>query len=176
MADTLKASPGGRSRARASALATNNSGDDRDQQFDLLTAALLGAAVGAAVTLLFRTGPSGRRPISPMLSAAGRGARFAGMAGLQGARWAGEQAAPGAQWMAEQGAEGARWAGKRTARGYRAARDRGSEIVDDLPIDDMTESVREYVDSAREAINNVVREEMSDLRKAVRRQRKRIGI
>jgi gas vesicle protein len=154
----------------------NNSDEDRDQQFDLLTAALLGAAVGAAVTLLFRTGPSGRRPITPVLSAAGRGARFAGVAGLEGARWAGERATPGAQWLAEQGREGAKWASKRTARGYRAARERGSELIDDLPLDDVAESVREYVDSAREAINDVVREEMSDLRKAVRRQRKRIGI
>jgi hypothetical protein len=32
------------------------------------------------------------------------------------------------------------------------------------------------VDGAREAINDVVRAEMNDLRKAVRRQRKRIGI
>ncbi|HYN80252.1 MAG TPA: hypothetical protein VES88_02015 [Gemmatimonadaceae bacterium] len=177
MADTLKASQGGRSRARASAPATNNSDDeDREQQFDLLTAALIGAAVGAAVTLLFRTGPSGRRPIAPMIGAAGRGARYAGIAGLEGARWAGEQAAPGARWMAEHGREGARWAGKRTARGFRVARDRGAELIDDLPLDDVTDSVREYVDSAREAINNVVREEMTDLRKAVRRQRKRIGI
>jgi gas vesicle protein len=154
----------------------NNSGDDREQQFDLLTAALLGVAVGAAVTLLFRTGPSGRRPIGPVLGAAGRGARLAGIAGLEGARWAGERAAPGARWVADQGLEGARWAGKRTAKGYRVARDRGEELIDDLPIDEVSESVREYVDSAREAINNVVREEMSDLRKAVRRQRKRIGI
>ena len=176
MADTLKASPAGRSRARASAPAMNNSDDDREQQFDLLTAALLGAAVGAAVTLLFRTGPSGRRPIGPVIGAAGRGARWAGVAGLEGARWAGERAAPGARWAADQGREGARWAADRTARGYRAARERGAEIVDDLPIDDVADSVREYVDTAREAINDVVREEMSDLRKAVRRQRKRIGI
>ncbi len=155
---------------------TNNSDDDREQQFDLLTAALLGAAVGAAVTLLFRTGPGGRRPIGPIIGAAGRGARFAGIAGLEGARWAGDRAAPGARWVAEQGREGARWAGKRTARGYRAAQEKGAEMIDDLPLDDVAESVREYVDSAREAINDVVREEMSDLRKAVRRQRKRIGI
>ena len=104
MADTLKASQGGRSRTRASAPVTNNSDDeDREQQFDLLTAALLGAAVGAAVTLLFRTGPSGRRPIAPVVGAAGRGARYAGLAGLEGARWAGERAAPGARWMAEHG-------------------------------------------------------------------------
>jgi hypothetical protein len=137
---------------------------------------LLGAAVGAVVTLLFRTGPGGRRPISPVLSVAGRGARLAGMAGVQGVRWAGERAAPGARWAAEQGREGARWAGERTSRGYRAARDRGAELVDDLPLDDVADSVREYVDSAREAINDVVREELTDLRKAVRRQRKRIGI
>jgi len=111
-----------------------------------------------------------------VIGAAGRGARYAGLAGLEGARWAGEQAAPGARWIAEHGREGARWAGKRTARGYRVARDRGAELVDDLPLDDVADSVREYVDSAREAINNVVREEMTDLRKAVRRQRKRIGI
>ena len=165
MADTLKTSPAGRSRARASAHATNNSDDDREQQFDLLTAALMGAAVGAAVTLLFRMGPSGRRPIGPIVGAAGRGAR-----------WAGERAAPGARWAADQGREGAAWAAKRTARGYRAAKERGAELVDDLPLDDVADSVREYVDTAREAINDVVREEMSDLRKAVRRQRKRIGI
>jgi hypothetical protein len=128
------------------------------------------------VTLLFRMGPSGRRPIGPIVGAAGRGARWAGLAGLEGARWAGERAAPGARWAADQGREGAAWAAKRTARGYRAAKERGAELVDDLPLDDVADSVREYVDTAREAINDVVREEMSDLRKAVRRQRKRIGI
>jgi gas vesicle protein len=154
----------------------SNSDDDRDQQFDLLTAALLGAAVGAVVTLLFRVGPSGRRPISPVIGAAGRGARLAGLAGLEGARWAGERAAPGARWMADQGRESAKWAAKRTARGYRAAQERGADLMDDLPLDDVADSVREYVDTARDAINDVVRAEMSDLRKAVRRQRKRIGI
>jgi hypothetical protein len=154
----------------------NNSDEDREQQFDLLTAALLGAAIGAVVTLLFRTGPAGRRPIAPVLSAAGRGARLAGLAGLEGARWAGDRAGPGARWVAEHGREGARWAGQRTARGYQTARDRGAGLIDDLPLDDVADSVREYVDSAREAINDAVREELTDLRKAVRRQRKRIGI
>jgi gas vesicle protein len=155
----------------------NNSDDEhREQQYDLLTAALIGAAVGAVVTLLFRTGPSGRRPVGPLISATGKGARLAAMGGLAGARWAGERAAPGARWMADQGREGARWAGKNSSRAYRAARDRGAELIDDMPLDDVADSVREYVDTAREAINDVVRQEMSDLRKAVRRQRKRIGI
>ena len=175
MADTLKAAPSGRSRARASVRETN-SDEEREQQFDLLTAALLGAAVGAVVTLIFRTGPSGRRPISPILGATGRGARLAALAGLEGARWAGDRAAPGARWVADRGRDGARWAGEQSARGYRAARERGEELVDSIPVDDIADSVRDYVDNAREAINDVVRAEMNDLRKAVRRQRKRIGI
>jgi gas vesicle protein len=175
MADTLKATPSGRSRARASVRETSSE-EDRDQQFDLLTAALLGAAVGAVVTLIFRTGPSGRRPISPVISATGRGAKWAALAGLEGARMMGDRAAPGARWMAERGAEGARWAGKQSRRGYRAARERGEDLVESIPVDDIADSVREYVDGAKEAINDVVRSEMNDLRKAVRRQRKRIGI
>ena len=153
-----------RSRARASVRETNTD-EGREQQFDLLTAALLGAAVGAVVTLMFRSGPSGRRPIGPLLSATGKGAKWAALAGLEGARWAGDRATPAA-----------RWAGERSAKGYRVARERGEELVDSLPVDEVAESVREYVDGAREAINDVVRAEMNDLRKAVRRQRKRIGI
>ena len=164
MTDTLKATPSGRSRARASVRATNTE-EEHEQQFDLLTAALLGAAVGAVVTLMFRSGPSGRRPIGPLLSATGKGAKWAALAGLEGARWAGDRATPAA-----------RWAGERSAKGYRVARDRGEELVDSIPVDEMADSVREYVDGAREAINDVVRAEMNDLRKAVRRQRKRIGI
>jgi hypothetical protein len=171
----LKATPSGRSRARASVRETT-SDDEREQQFDLLTAAVLGAAVGAVITLIFRTGPSGRRPISPVLSATGKGAKWAALAGLEGARWAGDRAAPGARWAAERGRDGARWAGEKSARGYRAARERGEELADSIPVDDIADSVREYVDGAREAINDVVRAEMNDLRKAVRRQRKRIGI
>ena len=111
-----------------------------------------------------------------MLSATGKGAKWAALAGLEGARWAGEQGSPGARWVADRGRDGARWAGKQSARGYHAARERGEELVEAIPVDDIADSVREYVDGAREAINDVVRAEMTDLRKAVRRQRKRIGI
>lgn len=78
--------------------------------------------------------------------------------------------------MADKGRDGARWAGKRSAKGFRAARDRGEDLIDAIPLDDIGDSVREYVDGAREAINDVVRAEINDLRKSVRRQRKRIGI
>lgn len=137
----------------------------REQQLDLLTAAIIGAVVGAGITLLFRTGPSGKRPIRPALELAGRGARMGGMAGLAGARWAGGRAA-----------EGARWAAPYAERGWRTAREKGEELIDRIPIDEMTEQVRDYVDHAREAINEVVSDELKDLRKAVRRQRKKIGI
>ena len=72
--------------------------------------------------------------------------------------------------------EGVRWAGPRAKRGLRTAMERGSELVDRIPVDDVVEQVRDYVDTARDAINNAVKDELDDLRKAVRRQRKRIGI
>jgi hypothetical protein len=72
--------------------------------------------------------------------------------------------------------EGARWASPRVKRGFRTAVDRGGELIDRIPVDDVVDQVRDYVDTAREAINDTVRDELSDLRKAVRRQRKRIGI
>lgn len=100
-----------------------------------------------------------------MLDLAGRGARIGGVAGLAGARWAGGRAA-----------EGARWAAPYAERGWQTARDKGGELVDRIPFDDMAEQVREYVGHAREAINDVVSDELKDLRKAVRRQRKKIGI
>lgn len=137
----------------------------REQQFDLLTAALIGAAVGATITLLVRRGPSGRRPVGPLVRYAGRGAALAGVAGLEGAKWAGGRAA-----------EGARWAAPRARRGFNSAVERGGELLERIPVDEVIDQVRDYADTARDAINDVVKDELNDLRKAVRRQRKRIGI
>ncbi|MFL5553616.1 MAG: hypothetical protein ACJ770_12515 [Gemmatimonadaceae bacterium] len=150
--------------------------EEREQQYDLLTAALIGAAVGAGVTLLLRRGPSGRRPVGPLVRYAGRGAALAGMAGLGGARWAGDRGLDGARWAGERAMEGARWAGPRAKRGFKAAMERGEDLIDRIPLDDVVEQVREYVDSAKDAINDAVKDELNDLRKSVRRQRKRIGI
>ena len=150
--------------------------EEREQQYDLLTAALIGAAVGAGITLLMRRGPSGRRPVGPLIRYAGRGAALAGLAGMQGARWAGPRVMEGARWAGERAMDGARWAGPRAKKGFKTAVERGGDLVDRIPFEEATESVREYVDTAREAINDAVRDELNDLRKAVRRQRKRIGI
>jgi hypothetical protein len=98
------------------------------------------------------------------------------MAGLEGAKWAGSRGIDGARWAGSRAAEGARWAAPRAKRGFRTAVERGEELVDRIPVDEVVDQVREYVDTAREAINDVVKDELNDLRKAVRRQRKRIGI
>jgi hypothetical protein len=107
---------------------------------------------------------------------AGRGAALAGLAGFQGAKWAGGRGMEGARWAGDRAAEGARWAAPRAKRGFNTAVERGEDLIERIPVDDMVEQVRDYVDTARDAINNVVKDELTDLRKAVRRQRKRIGI
>src|SRR5688572_33338341 len=87
MATTIPMRPKQGPRVRESAL---DGGTGRDAQYDLLTAALIGAAIGATATLLLRRGPSGRRPVTPVL----RGAKWAGRgamaASAAGARWARE--------------------------------------------------------------------------------------
>ena len=120
-----------------------DSGIGRDAQYDLLTAALIGAAIGATATLMLRRGPSGERPMAPV---------------LRGARWAGREALSA-------GAAGADW-----------ARTRGGELLDRIPSDEIEESLRETVGEARDRIDGFVRSELGDLRRAVRRQRKRLGV
>src|SRR2546423_10624792 len=119
MGTTTKAEPTiGRNRARASAPEMERD-EEREQQYDLLTAALIGAAVGAGVTLLLRRGPSGRRPVGPLIRYAGRGAALAGAAGLAGARWAGERGVDGARWAGDRAQGSARWVAPPGKRGVR---------------------------------------------------------
>jgi hypothetical protein len=118
-----------------------------DEQYDLLTAALIGLVIGVGTTLLVRRGPSGRRPVSPVL----RGAAL-------GAKWAGANAA-------RLGARGATW-----------ARDAGEELWDRIPRAEIREHVRDYLGRAQETIDDAVEHELRDLRRALRRQRKRLGI
>jgi len=116
-------------------------------EYDLLTAALIGITIGAGVTYLLRRGPSGRRPMSPVFNGLGRGAG-----------WAGRKAA-------RLGKQGAKWAASR-----------GEDLWDRVPRDEIRESVTDYVGRAREAIDDVVESELHDLRRAIRRQRKRLGV
>jgi hypothetical protein len=75
--------------------------------------------------------------------------------------------------VASAGAAAAERAG---ARGARWARHRGEELFDSIPFDDIGEQLGDYVQSARETIDETVSHELNDLRKAIRRQRKRLGI
>ena len=118
-----------------------------DDQYDLLTAALIGVAIGVGTTLLLRRGPAGRRPISPMLSGAARGAKWAGVG------------------AARMGARGASW-----------AKDAGEELWDRVPRDEIRHQVSDYVSRAHDAIDSVVESELRDLRRTIKRQRKRLGI
>ncbi|HEX5437551.1 MAG TPA: hypothetical protein VFW98_10335 [Gemmatimonadaceae bacterium] len=66
---------------------------------------------------------------------------------------------------------------KRTAARYRRdAPKRAAELLDRLPLEDIGESLGAHLAAAREAIDDVVAEEIKDLRKAIRRQRKRLGV
>ena len=132
-----------RPRVRDSARVADDASDPREQQYDLLTAALLGLAIGAGTTLLLRRGPTGGRPISPAL------------------RWAGRRAR-----------EGARVAG----RGARYAWDRGVDAWERIPREEIEERMRDYFESARDAIEHAVEDELKDLRKAIRRRRKKLGL
>jgi len=133
-----------RSAPRASAVAVDV---DRDGQYDLLTAALMGMALGAGITYVLRRGPSGRRPISPALSGAGRGLA-----------WAGRNA-----WNA--GSRGASWAGER-----------GGELWDKVPRDEIRRSVSKNLENAKDTIDDVVESELRALRRSIRRRRKQLGL
>ena len=136
--------------ARENEESTAGLGRDRgaaDEQYDLLTAALIGVAIGVGTTLLVRRGPSGARPLSPMLRGAAKGAKWAGLG------------------AARLGARGASW-----------ARDAGSDLWEKIPRDEIRDHVRDYLGKAQETIDDVVETELRDLRRALRRQRKRLGI
>ena len=84
---------------------------------------------------------------------AGRGARIASVAGATGAR------------MASKAADGAR-------RGY----DRGMEWAEDLSLDGVGEQLHDYFEAAKGAVEDTVSGELQDLRKSIRRRRRRLGI
>jgi hypothetical protein len=108
---------------------------------------LIGATIGAGLTFMLRRGPSGGRPMSPVMRGLGRGAT-----------WAGRHAA-------RVGTAGARWTGQRGHDAWKA-----------IPRDEIREHVGDYFGRAREAIDDAVESELKDLRRAIRRQRKRLGV
>ena len=99
-----------------------------------MTAALLGVAIGVGTTLLLRRGPSGRRPVAPLVSGATLPVRVAG---------------------------------RKVAGAFRDPPSRRAAVE---------RQVRSFLDSARDRIDDAVESELRDLRGAIKRQRKRLGI
>lgn len=71
---------------------------------------------------------------------------------------------------------GAAKAGRYGAKGARTVGRRSAELMENLPFEDIGESLGGYLESARETIDDAVAHELKELRKAVRRQRKRLGV
>ncbi|MEO8563287.1 MAG: hypothetical protein ABI601_14480 [bacterium] len=75
---------------------------------------------------------------------------------------------------------GARWAGRGAVSagtiGAKWAREHGGELIDRIPTDRIQREVRDTVGDARERIDGFVQHELRDLRRALRRQRKRLGV
>lgn len=106
---------------------------------------------------------------------------------LLGAAIVGMLAGAGIAWMLRRrrgsrryGARALIRAGKQASRsGRRGAKrlvDRTASALDRLPIEEIGESLGDQLAAARAAIDEVVAEEVKDLRKAIRRQRKRLGV
>jgi hypothetical protein len=119
---------------------------DREKEYDLLTAALIGLTVGAAVTFLLRR-PTTKPRMSPMLAQA-----------LKRARRARSEAA-------KLGRRGAAWAAER-----------GEDLWEAVPRDEIRKHVDGYLEKARGTIDDAVDTELRNLRRALRRQRKRLGV
>jgi gas vesicle protein len=153
MATTVRPRPRTGGPARASARETSRD-ESREQQFDLLTATLIGVALGVGTTLLLRQGPRGERPLMPILRAAGKGAKWAGVTGYEGAKIGAKAGRRGASWVA----------------------DKGEDLWDRVPAEEIGESIGEFLEEARDRISETVESEMKDLRKAIKRQRRKLGV
>lgn len=88
------------------------------------------------------------------MKAAGKGAKWAGVMGLEGARRSAKYGKRGAEWVA----------------------DHGEELWDKVPADEIGESLGEFMEEARERIADTVESELKDLRKAIKRQRRKLGV
>lgn len=78
--------------------------------------------------------------------------------------------------MVRAAGRGATLARRSGMEGARRVVRRGEKVLDSLPVEEVGDAIGAYIDAAREAIDDVVTREVKDLRKAVRRQRKRFGV
>lgn len=113
--------------------------ETRDEQLDLLTAAILGGVIGAAAGYLLRPRPRPRGVLAALELAGGR-------------------------------------TGKTARRVRKVVDQRGGQIADALSPDEMRGHLKEYLGEARERISDAVEDELRDLRRAVRKRRRQLGV
>ncbi len=119
---------------------------EKHDELDLLTAALLGAMVGAGAALMFGRLGGGRRRKTfrkRVSTAAQTGAKRARGWGRRGAKWAASA---------------------------------GEDVIDRVPTTEVRKQVADYFENVKEAIDDTVSHELDDLRKSIRRQRKKLGV
>lgn len=118
---------------------------EKHDELDLLTAALLGAMVGAGAALMFgRLGGGRKKTLRRRVSTA-----------------------------AQTGAKRARGWGRRSAKW---AASTGEDLIDRVPANEVRKQVADYFENVKEAIDDTVSHELDDLRKSIRRQRKKLGV
>jgi len=61
-------------------------------------------------------------------------------------------------------------------RGTKWAVEHGEALRDGVPVSDIGDSVADYLETARQSIDDAVNREIRDLRKAIRSKRKRLGV
>jgi hypothetical protein len=123
----------------------------RDHKLDLMMAAAVGVAAGVTLTLLLRDESHG---MFSGMDSTRRRLRRVGSASMDSLRSARKSAVKGAR------------------RGMK----RGRELIDEIPMEEFGEELRHYLDAAKGAIEDTIKDELHDLRKTMRRRRKRMGI
>lgn len=129
-----------------------NKTDLRDHETELAIAAAVVITAGVVCAIMMSRRK--QHPIQRKMKHARKKVRKAGELGLDRAKVLGTAAT------------------KRAKRGL----ERGADLLEDLPIDDIGDQLHEYLETAREAIEDTVRGELKDLQKSIRRRRKRLGI
>jgi hypothetical protein len=124
--------------------------EGREEQYDLLTAAILGAAIGAGATLLVRAMTPRRKRV-----------RLPAAIAMMGGR----ELASGAKTARKAGRRGSEW-----------VREQAESVADGLAPRKLERQLHRYLRNARRTIDDTVASELHDLRRALRRQRRRLGL